>query len=394
MKPILDFPPYKLATVYNGSKEWFVQFYYYNRQTKKYIRQKARLKIRGLSEKEKIKMLNDYCHTINVELKKRNATFTYHDEVVQNVNNFDRHTAVADVVLHVSNYAEISDDRKQALKDTSANFAAFINTTPIFSELEIEHIDDKILKLFIAWCKIEPQKRAGKTINKYLASLQFVSEWLHREKLITTTFSTKHLRVSAPNNETGKYPPLTHAEKTAVFEYYKKANPNYYLYILFVYYTCIRPAELHRLKIENIDLEKKTIFVPWYDSKNGLSAYVQLLQPLIDAILASNILKSPKSHFLFNQKWMPSKENYDGDYSSKYWLKHKDRIGLPEKKSMYGLKHSFNVDYIENNKKNIDWEWLRRHNRHADQKITQRYISGLTAYFIDETKNLFFDYNK
>ena len=91
---------------------------------------------------------------------------------------------------------------------------------------------------------------------------------------------------------------------------------------------------------------------------------------------------------------MPSKENYDGDYSSKYWLKHKDRIGLPEKKSMYGLKHSFNVDYIENNKKNIDWEWLRRHNRHADQKITQRYISGLTAYFIDETKNLFFDYNK
>lgn len=61
---------------------------------------------------------------------------------------------------------------------------------------------------------------------------------------------------------------------------------------------------------------------------------------------------------------------------------------------MYGLKHTFNKDYVENNKKNIDWEWLRRHNRHATIQQTQDYISGLPAYFLGEIKSTIIDHTK
>lgn len=63
-------------------------------------------------------------------------------------------------------------------------------------------------------------------------------------------------------------------------------------------------------------------------------------------------------------------------------------------RQMYSLKGTFNRDYVENNKGNIDWEWLRRHNRHATIQQTQDYISDLTAYFLDESKSVIIDYTK
>ena len=67
-------------------------------------------------------------------------------------------------------------------------------------------------------------------------------------------------------------------------------------------------------------------------------------------------------------------------------------MGMPKNKQLYGLEHTFNIDYVENNKKNVDWEWLRRYNRHATMQQTQRYISSLTAYFLDEDENVILDY--
>lgn len=74
------------------------------------------------------------------------------------------------------------------------------------------------------------------------------------------------------------------------------------------------------------------------------------------------------------------------------WAYYRKQINMPKEKQAYGLKHTFNVDYVENNKSNIDWEWLRRHNRHATKEQTQEYISGLTAYFLDETKAVILNY--
>lgn len=67
---------------------------------------------------------------------------------------------------------------------------------------------------------------------------------------------------------------------------------------------------------------------------------------------------------------------------------------MPQEKQAYGLKHTFNVDYIEQNKDNINWEWLRRHNRYATVQQTQQYISTLTAYFLDETKSVILNCNQ
>jgi len=66
---------------------------------------------------------------------------------------------------------------------------------------------------------------------------------------------------------------------------------------------------------------------------------------------------------------------------------------MPMEKQVYGLKHTFNIDYyVENNKYNIDWEWLRRHNRHSDIKQTQEYFRP-DCIFLDETESIILNYN-
>lgn len=387
--------PYKLCKVYIGPNEAFVQYYWFDRVSGKYKREKIRLNQRGLNAEEKRRELEYVAHEFNKVLRDRNSKWQYHELFISEDDvSINSSTNIPSALLVVKNFEDdkISEDRKESLGQTAKILELFLKEKSYraMATLNISQLSDKFLELFVKYCKAEG--KAGKTINKYLSVIQFATEYLSRKKAIEKPFSTAHLRVAQPKNESGRFPPLTHEEKLKVFEYFKQKDPNYRLYLFFMYYTCIRGAELYRLQRKNIDFEKKTIFIPWFSSKNGLSNYVQILTPLFELLKDLNIDKLDDDTYIFGARFFPSKTPYSGNQSSEKWLNHRKNIGLPKEKQAYGLKHTFNVDYVENNKYNIDWEWLRRHNRHATVQQTQQYISGLTAYFIDETKMVILNY--
>jgi len=59
--------------------------------------------------------------------------------------------------------------------------------------------------------------------------------------------------------------------------------------------------------------------------------------------------------YLFTNHCKPGKEMVDNDYSLKLWYQHREKMNMPAGKSAYGLKHTFNIDYVENNKQQVDW---------------------------------------
>lgn len=385
--------PYKLGEIYIGPKEWHVTYYYYSLSKQKYIRDKARLGTRGLSNEQKQIELTRLRDKLNALLVDRNKKGLYHEDLIGKNSNFDYQSNIPQALNFIrdSNDEDISEDRKNGIRETAGILLKFFEENKVFSTLKITALDDQFLKLFIKWCK--SNEKSGKTINKYLSILQFATEWLHRKKYIDQSFSTVPLRVAQPKNETGRFPPLTHEEKQAAFSYFKNKDKGYHLYIFWLYYTCIRGAELYRIKRKDIDFEKRTVFIKWFDSKNGLSNYVQILEPLYNLLIELGIDKLPNEMYLFGEKFTPSTKKYVGPQSSIKWWYHREAMGMPKEKQVYGLKHTFNVDYVENNKYNIDWEWLRRHNRHATVQQTQQYISTLTAYFLDETKSVILNYS-
>lgn len=385
--------PYKLATVYIGPNEHFVRYSYYSLSQKKYCVRKVRLGYRKVSNKELKAMLQKLCNEMNELIIQRNNQWIYHEQIKTPDKVFSESNTLIQSLEFVAKQKLISENRKREIADTINALSSWFLDAPEYELYSAEEYETDDLQLFAHFLRSQLH-RLGKTINKYLAQIEFCTEYLHKKGKLDKVLVTNDVRIKHAQNESQKYTPLTNSEKKAAFDYFNEKNTGYHLFLYFIYYTCIRPKEIHRLQLKHIDLSAGTIYVPWYNSKNGVSNYVQILLPLLQKLKALDWDGYSGEIYLFGQNFQPSPTLYEGDYSSKYWYKNRDKIGLPKGKTPYGLKHTFNVDYIENNKDNINWEWLRRHNRHATVQQTQQYISGLTAYFLDETKSKILDYNK
>jgi integrase len=385
--------PYKLAKVYMGPNEHFVRYSFYSLTQKKYCVRKVRLGYRKVPDSELKLMLQKLCNDINEIIIQRNNQWIYHEQIKNPDKVFSASNTLIQSLEYVARQSMISENRKREIADTILALSSWFLDAPEYENYSAEDYETDDLQLFAHYLTNQLH-RLGKTINKYLAQIEFCTEYLHKKGKLDKVLMTKDVRIKHSQNESQKYTPLTNAEKKAAFDYFNEKNTGYHLFLYFIYYTCIRPKEIHRLQLKHIDLSAGTIYVPWYNSKNGVSNYVQILGPLLQKLKALNWDGYSSEIYLFGQNFQPSPTLYQGDYSSKYWYKHRERIGLPKEKTPYGLKHTFNVDYIENNKDNINWEWLRRHNRHATVQQTQQYISGLTAYFLDETKSIILDYNR
>jgi integrase len=388
----VDAIPYKLAKVYNGDKEWFVHYSYWSLSKRKYEREKVRIDQRGLNKEDRQILLDDVARELNEELRARNRRKEYHRELTKESKKRLNASLVEVLAMAAARPVgkkdgQIAPSRKSSYLALATKLEQFYVEHPAFNNTHPLDLDDRFIIAYRGY--LQAEDFTGKTINKHLWTIGAIMEECGIKMDIEA------YRVKQIKNETNKYPPLTHEEKEIAFAYWKEVNPGYYLMLLCQYYTCIRPAELHRLQVKNFNFKDHTIYVPWADSKNGLSAHVQMFEPLKEALLAAKVHKLPADTFLFGWQCQPSNEEYKGDWASKTWSKHRARMGMPIEKQPYGLKHTFNKDYVENNKKKggIDWEFLRRHNRHATVQQTQQYISELTAYHLDTKKAKILDYS-
>ena len=76
-------------------------------------------------------------------------------------------------------------------------------------------------------------------------------------------------------------------------------------YIL--YYCFIRPAEMTKLKLSNISLERQTIFVQDTISKNKKDGTITLPAKVIHLMLDLKIFDHPHDNYLFSDGMKPGK---------------------------------------------------------------------------------------
>lgn len=377
--------PYKLAKLRNSKTEQFIEYYYWSLAQNKYIRTKVRAFTRGVksTKEQRLSVLKQTLPVVNEELKRRNDKKIYHETLINPAGGKTYTSYIQTMMLE----KKLKTSTRKVIgyyKSAMQRFQGDKPYTPINVTIEVlEDFRDFLL---------EDEGKANKTINDYLWAAQLVSEYLKNKGITHTSVNTKGIRLKKIKNQTMRYRPLTFEEKDMMFSHFRTVQPYFYLFLLNIYYTCIRPSELRRLQIKQFNLSARYVTVPWFDAKNGLTQQVQLLNSLLDALTDYNIVAQPKDNYLFSQNFEPGKKPYKGRHTSDIWRTEGDLIGLSKDAKMYALKHTFNLDYVENNKNNIDWEWLRRHNRHATQQQTQDYIYNLTPYMLDETKSTILNY--
>ena len=163
-----------------------------------------------------------------------------------------------------------------------------------------------------------------------------------------------------------------------------KQNDKYFLLAcLMEYYTFIRPTELSYLKVGDINLKDKTVFVSEDFSKNKKSAKVALNDTLIKLMIELEVLSKPTHFFLFGKNFRPAAERSNADQYNRRWKKMREALGWSDEYQFYSLKDSGIRDLANEQGVVV----ARDQARHSDVSTTNRYIQEHNMQVHDEAKS-------
>jgi len=118
-----------------------------------------------------------------------------------------------------------------------------------------------------------------------------------------------------------------------------------YNYVKWIFYSCMRPREIRHLQIKHIDLGVRQIKVPAPTAKTG-DRFVPICDELLEMILEMDLDRFPLDYYVFGDKGKIGEEIASRDYYAKRYKPIKERLGLDDKYTLYGWKHTRVVNLV------------------------------------------------
>ncbi|NQY07534.1 MAG: site-specific integrase [Flavobacteriaceae bacterium] len=176
-----------------------------------------------------------------------------------------------------------------------------------------------------------------------------------------------------------------------IYEYLEQNNPILLLFVKFVSYNFLRPIEVCRLRVEDIDVKDKKIYVKAKNSPVKIKIIPDiLLNDLPDLSQLS------KKYFLFTPSRIGGKwdidETYKRDYFTKSFKKVKDHFYLGKEYGLYSFRHTFIAKlYREMVKDMSPFETkskLKLITGHSTMRALEQYLRDIDAELPDDYSNL------
>ena len=367
MKSIYTIP--KLVKYDDLSKPWFVFFRY----SGKLFRYKYGINyITNLKKREA--EANIICDALLQKLKEG-----WNPNIPDVVNNFSSLTfsEALDFAIEkktpnlgsktLCDYKSTVKFIKEALKATNMTKLLVADTKRIHIKLIIEKTK-------------EQRKWSNKSFNKNLGYLKAILSELMQWDIIENNpaHGIKSLKVG----EITAFTPATDEEVKLIKEKILAEFPSFYVYIISIFHTGIRPEELLHIKLKMIDLKKSQIILPPEITKTDIERIVPLNPFLKNYFEEMKLSDYPDEYFVFGSKreftnrglkkdldFIPGPRRLNRDCASKLWRK-LIIDGLKINVNMYSLKH------LGANKKilaGVELDALRELYGHTSKMMTLRY---------------------
>ena len=151
-------------------------------------------------------------------------------------------------------------------------------------------------------------------------------------------------------------------------------NNGLWLACQFIYYCFIRPAELIQIKIGDIDLQKKEIYIRPEISKNRKSASLPIPDAFVDELLQQGLFKNSLDNYVFSKYLKPGKQLLYHNTLAREWRKWADLKKIY--KDLYDFKHTGIGRALD---QGININDLRMQLRHSSLTTTQMYLEKFRA---------------
>jgi integrase len=146
-----------------------------------------------------------------------------------------------------------------------------------------------------------------------------------------------------------KNKPFTSKQLLTIKEYLLEHDPYLYKYILFITYAFMRPIEVNRLRICDIDLQNKIIYL---QTKTEKRATIRIIEKLVQVIQEFELEKYNPNDTLFTYKmfpfdWVVDREKAKYDWFATRFKNLKTKLKLPGEYGLYSFRHSFSLDLVQ-----------------------------------------------
>lgn len=205
-----------------------------------------------------------------------------------------------------------------------------------------------------------------RTRNNYLGWLCSLGTWMCDRGFIGSNPCTTIK--SLPNGD--KHRKVVDKDAFSKIEAYLKENdPDFLFAVQFAYYTLIRPNELVKIRIIDINISEQTVFVSSTISKNRHDGKVTLPKVLLLQMVERGTFNSPGQYYLFGSKFVPSEKMAQGRIFRERWSKMRTALNLPDCYQFYSLKDTGITDMINNVGLNV----AKDQARHSSVAVTNHY---------------------
>ncbi len=139
-----------------------------------------------------------------------------------------------------------------------------------------------------------------------------------------------------------------------IFDFIAKQQPDLLLFIKFVSWNFLRPIEVNRLKIQDINIKEGLLTVK---AKNKAVKTKIIPSILLEELKKLELYKFPSSHFLFTPEGSPGQwetsESGRREYFTRRFQKIKKAMNLGEEYSIYSFRHTFITNLYQNYRKEL-----------------------------------------
>lgn len=354
---------YSLPKIYdaNGdlSKRWYIYFSYRNPETGKLQRIKN---IYGKTNQYKTKadrytILNLYKKRLSLLLKEGFNPF------IDNTYLYNKYNKNQNSNLNLTKTPILVNDKPQPnynqnlineafdyvikLKEnliSKSTLSDYVNRSKNFiswlveNHKDIKYTDQLTKKIISDFLNDIQLNTSARNRNNYRACLSSLFQLMMDEELIKENYLTK---IKPLKTKPKKNKRFSIEEQEMIFNFLEEEDPILLLYIKFISYTFLRPIEVNRLKIKDLNLNENTF---QFKAKNSpLKTKIIpkiLLKDLPDLTKFNNesVLFTPQG---IGKNWETDVINRRDFFSKKFKKIVKDHFGFDANYGLYSFRHTY-----------------------------------------------------
>lgn len=349
-----------------SGKDWYIIFYAFDPASDKMRRKRIKLnhieKITlrrkyadGLMKRIVEKLDSGWNPWIEAENEKSYRTFA---EVCEHYRNH---------ILKLLNDGLLRTDTHRSYLSQLKNIQVWNDKrkTPI---IYIYQFDRTFISDFLEYIYIE-RENSAQTRNNYLTFIRIFSSFLLERQYVKVKPSDG---IASLNKRKIKKQRTVIKQDDIIklHDYLHKENRYFLLACYIIHYCFVRRKEMSYIRLSDISLQKKTLYIPEEVSKNGTGGTVTLPTKVIHLMLELEIFNNPLSYYLFSKDFKPGKVRKHEKQFTEYWASCiRKKLNFPANYQFYSLKDTGITDML----RTYDVLTVRDQARHSDIQMTDKY---------------------